>query len=267
MYLPTSILAELNHSVLTGVPWRAALAEIARGTELEDVAEQIGEGSLANWVWLADLGRRKRALDLCGGPGAMTAGLARHFAVVYYLESDQPLLSFSHTRFVQDGIDNAVTVRAGRWGPPFRDASFDCVALHGLSDRDTLELHGARSKPDYRTLLLTCHRLLRPGGCLYIGLSNLHWRGKLREITRGRIAPRPLLDRLLRQTGFRNVRRYYVAPSIHQPRTILPATRRAVGAYEKWSAVGGAKGVSRRLIAWSGLHFLLFPSQLILAGR
>ena len=174
--MPTSMVVELNKSMQMGIPWRVALAEITEGTDLEDVAAFVDDGSLANWIWLVDLERRDRALDVCGGDGTMTASLARHFAAVYFLEPDHSLLSFSQKRFAQDGIGNVVLLSASEQDLPFRHGSFDCIVLHEVFDRYGLPAGRAQTDSDHRALLTACHRLLRPGGYLCVGATNPYWR-------------------------------------------------------------------------------------------
>lgn len=258
---------------------------ITRGMHLGTLRALSHTDNLANWIWFAELEGRDRLLDVCGGIVTMTASLARHFSTVYSLEPDPGLLAFSHQRFSQAGKENVVRVRGGQADPPFQDASFDCVLLHGVLDRMSAELARPQRR-DLHRLLVSCHRLLRPRGCLYISASNPHWHRNLRKalrpsghqptraasrnatspIPRG-IPSRASLKKVLQEIGFRRLRSYYVSPSMDQPINIIPATRRAVIAYERSFPVGRARGMCRRLLARLGLHSLLFPSQLMLAYR
>jgi SAM-dependent methyltransferase len=286
MDMPTSILLKLNESVQQGVPWRVALSEITSGTDLEGLSAFADDGSLANWIWLADLERRERVLVVSGDGGTMAASLAPHFSTIYLLEANHPRLLFSQRRFAQDGVGNAVLLRASEHDPPFQHDSFDCVVLHGTLDRQGTPAGGGRPDRDRGSVLTACHRLLRPGGYLCIGATNPYWHGSSRGRqnrnrwltqvaltlsgltgTRERIATRGVLERLLRQVGFHAVRSHYATPSIYRPRDIVPACRRAAVAYEASASADGAKATLRRLLASLGLHSVLFPHQLILAER
>ena len=123
-----------------------------------------------------------------------------------------------------------------------------------------------------------CRRVLRPGGCLYLGIAVAAWPG--RPVGAGRLVaglPQPVSDgvrrldrlslvrtmrRLLRQAGFSSVQVFYIDPSYHQPWGIIPARRGAVLVYEKRQS---ARVGLRRWLAWLGLHPLLYGSHMFLA--
>jgi SAM-dependent methyltransferase len=256
--IPASLLDRLTDSIEAGRPWRAALAALTRETDLESAALELRDDSLANWIWLADLNRHERALDVWGGVGSMSAALSRHFAHVYMLDSDRPWIRFASARFRQDRLANVMTLGADVRALPLADDVFDCVVLH----------NGLARLPNRRQVERTlqwAHRVLRPGGCIYLGAPNPYWHQAVRRRLnplRGSLGGPPssrAVVRALRTAGFRHIRSYYVSPSIDRPRNIVPADHRAV------SVIFG--GWPRRIVVRLGGATVLFPSYLVLATK
>ena len=78
--------------------------------------------------------------------------------------------------------------------------------------------------------------------------------------------PGRLVD-ALRQTGFRELRRYALSPSYTQPFMVIPRTRAAALACEQDARrqLGGRR--ARVALAALGQHDLLYPGWLVLAAR
>jgi len=210
------------------------------------------DGARTNWLWLAEISRWERALDLGRDGAPQMAGLAEHFRSVHYLGFDRSTLGRAWTRLTAQGYANVAPACATPLTLPYRDGTFDCVTLDE-------EYAGA-------TLLEECRRILRPGGCLYVGLANPRWWG--RAANGGGGAQRvPGLKRQLARAGFSLVRVYCAEPSYEQPRCVIPLDRRAVLAYERLARGPSLHGRLRRALAWLGLGAVLYRSLIYLAYR
>ena len=206
-------------------------------TTVADRHDQIASGAWANWLWLADPPAFDTALCLGPEDGAAEA-LSRLFGRVESSPADPEVLAES-------------------WGTE----SFDVIVL------DAADSSANAVSPD--TLWPGCFRLLRPGGCFSLTTDNPLWyrrpaglSGALAQLRRARQR-----DRLLRQAGFRNIHRYYLAPSAGEPHSFIPANRRAVAGYERVAMKLSTRGGLRSRVGRMGLHPLLYSSTLQLAYR
>jgi SAM-dependent methyltransferase len=248
------------------------------------------EGARSNWLWLAELSRWERALDLGSGAVPQASGLAEHFATVHCLRLDRPLLGRMWSEFTAEGGANIAPACATPLALPYRDDAFDCVALDDGCAHALVIARGGTSHGIQHRLLQECRRVLRRGGCLYLGTSNAYWWGQATDrrgrsdavepLSRslsatvghaGRWPPRTSvpsvigLKHRLARAGFSLVRVYGAEPSYDEPRCIIPLDRRTVLAYELLGRDVSPRGRLRRFLAWLGLHGVLYPSRIYLA--
>lgn len=188
--------------------------------------------ALAPWLWLLDRESGGIALDASGTEGRLAAELAGHVSDIEVAE---------HAPWISSA--------------PWRPGTFDLVALHELLsvvDRSTVERV---------TALTQVRSLMKPGGWLAAASANSSFLGN-RGAQRVGISPRMYAQYLV-MSGFTDVRRVYVTPSLQQPRTLIPDSRRAVNGYEAFepNTVSKARGVFAQL----GIHSALYPAYFILA--
>jgi len=223
----------------------------------------------SNWLWLADLPGRERALAIQGGVGTLMAPWARHFGFVHHLASPRSL----QVQSADPDTANIATAGASPCALPYRDAAFDCVIWEGVLERGVTAARGADASAVLAQVFGECRRVLRPGGCLYLGVAVAAWPGRpvgaarilsalARIVLRCAAVIPQVVWRLLKEAGFSSVQAFYIDPSFHQPWSITPARRRAVLAYESRQA---ASAGLRWWIAWLGLHPLLYESHMFLA--
>lgn len=188
--------------------------------------------ALAPWLWLLDKEPGGIALDASGTDGRLAVELSGHFSRVEVAEHAPWVSSESRT-----------------------PRSFDCVALHE-------SLSAVADSTAERVLALSRVRnLLRPGGWFAAASANSSFLGN-RGSRRVGIAPR-LYTQHLEMSGFADVRRIYVTPSLEQPRTLIPDSRRAVNGYEAFEPNTVSK--ARSLFAQMGVHSALYPAYFIMA--
>ena len=261
----TDLVEELVATVRRGSRWRDALhAAMSRAGGPGDNGT---DESCANWIWLAELAGREMAVVLNGGLGYLAAGLAPHFARVCYQDPRDPLAKFARLRFAQDGLRNISATRARVDELPYRATSVDCIALQDLPAEYSLR--------DLAGLACHCFRILRSGGCLYLGWHNPHYYRRLLGVGRSRtdhdvasrVGSARRVTRMLSEIGFRAVARYYASPSHRRLQNIVPAARHAVVAYENWERMGAPSSRLRALATRLGLWPCLYSSQLVLAYR
>jgi len=188
--------------------------------------------ALVPWLWLLDKEPGGTALDASGTDGRLAAELSGHFSRVEVAE---------HAPWVSSD--------------PRGSRAFDCIVLHySLSAV-------ADSTTERVTALGRVRDLLRPGGWLAAASVNSSFLGN-RGTRRVGIAPR-LYTQYLEMSGFADVRRIYVTPSLEHPRTLIPDSRRAVNGYEAFEPNTVSK--ARGLFAQMGVHSALYPAYFIMA--
>jgi len=263
------------------MPWRQALSAVAQPSASDQPSEHRPDDACGNWLWLVDLARWERALDVQGGIGTMTAALARHFSSVHYVDASRPPLQFARARFSEDRSANVACAQAGAGALPYRNATFDCVVWNVAIGRGVSGVALVDSPVVLAAVLTECRRVLRPGGCLYLGIATGPVPGSVlpagrilsalvRMVVRAtmqvrrveRLAVARAIPRQLRAAGFARVQAFYIDPSFQQPWSIIPARRRAVLAYERLQMTSARR---RRWLAWLSLHPVLFECHMFLA--
>jgi len=104
----------------------------------------------------------QRALDVAGGTGDLTTGMAKQVGkhgLVVLSDINAAMLGEGRDRLLDDGIVGNVAVSlANAEKLPFRDSQFDCVTIG----------FGLRNVTDKPAALADMHRVLKPGGQLLV---------------------------------------------------------------------------------------------------
>jgi demethylmenaquinone methyltransferase / 2-methoxy-6-polyprenyl-1,4-benzoquinol methylase len=111
---------------------------------------------------LANLRPGQRALDVAGGTGDLSAGLARQVGergLVVLTDINAAMLDRGRDRLTDRGfVSNIAYAQANAEKLPFADGSFDCVTIG----------FGLRNVTDKQRALASMRRVLRPGGQLLV---------------------------------------------------------------------------------------------------
>lgn len=134
---------------------------------------------------------------------------------------------------------------------PFPDRTFDLVTLYGR-------------RPS-RAALREVRRVLRSGGTALLAADNRWWYGRLRAPQRGSAGAGPRLPDAVRAAGFREVRPYWVEPSLAIPRNLVPARADRIRAFEAMRAREWGPDPKRTVALRAGLTAVLYPAILIVA--
>ena len=198
-------------------------------------------GAGSNWLWLVELSRWNVTLELDFMESRLATDLQRHFAEVRF-----------------HALDAGVEL-------PFASGAFDCVTLNGVLEQ-LVAATPVEPAAAIRRLLAECRRVLRSGGCLYVGTGAMqfgHSQSRWRALLGAR---RPIIaDKLLRDAGFRSVHSYYVDPCLDRPYVMVPATRRSLLARERTLAACGGWTFRRMMAVRLGLPHALYPARIGLA--
>jgi len=106
---------------------------------------------------LTGLREGNRALDVAGGTGDLSAGMARQVGnsgLVFLSDINANMLAAGRDRLINDGlVGNVRYIQANAECLPFADGSFDCVTIG----------FGLRNVTDKPAALRSMHRVLKPG--------------------------------------------------------------------------------------------------------
>jgi SAM-dependent methyltransferase len=125
------------------------------------VFEYLRSGKVISALERAGTPLRGRVLDAGCGGGGTAVSLAEEASFAVGLDLDARFVN-SGTRLVRErGVGNAAFVQGDGGRLPFQAAAFDVVFSHSVIEH-------VSSAEDY---LRECHRVLRPGGVLYLSTA------------------------------------------------------------------------------------------------
>jgi SAM-dependent methyltransferase len=150
--------------------WRAALDEVYGD---DDIVGYVTDPDRAAFLDLLPLGPSTRALEIGAGLGQITTALARRVASVDALEVVPKQAEFAAERCRQEGLANvSLAIGGDDCRLPYEAGKFDVVVLNLVlewcGNRCVDEPHAASQ----RRLLAEIHRVLAPGGTLWIATKN-----------------------------------------------------------------------------------------------
>lgn len=166
---PEEMEETLRCATLKG--WRAAATEL--GFKYPGRNEYILSNARIDWLFhCLDFTKTKSCLDLGSGWGTIAFGLARYYDEVWSLEAVRERIAFQRIRQQQDRIDNIRFVRADWLRLPFPDNHFDLVVANGVLEWVGLSDYSRDPREVQADFLREVKRVLKPGGCLYLGTEN-----------------------------------------------------------------------------------------------
>ncbi len=142
-------------------------------SEYPGMSEYILSYSRADWIFSCqNLNQESRSLDIGSGWGSITFALSRHTSEVWSLESVPQRIDFQRIRARQEGRTNIHFVRSSWQNLPFPDNSFDLISVNGVLEWIGLSDFSQNPRNLQQRFLSEIYRILKPGGCLYIGIEN-----------------------------------------------------------------------------------------------
>lgn len=151
--------------------WKTAARNI--GLKYRGLGEYTLSNARVDWLFhCLDFARLGSCLDLGSGWGTLSFGLARYFGEVWSLEAVRQRVAFQRIRQQQEHVDNIRLVRADWLRLPFPDETFDLVVANGVLEWLGLSDYSRNPRQVQQDFLREARRVLKPGGCLYVGTEN-----------------------------------------------------------------------------------------------
>jgi ubiquinone/menaquinone biosynthesis C-methylase UbiE len=161
--------------------WRRALSE-ALGESRSHLVQYAADDSRADWRFFAPLSPDAAVLDLGSGWGTLAIPLARECGEVVAVEGTWERLEFMRIRAAQEAIGNITPVRANVLALPFRPHAFDLAVMNGILEWVGMWDPERSPVAAQEQFLRRVRELLKPGGCLYIGIESrfgiANWLGR-----------------------------------------------------------------------------------------
>jgi len=234
--------------------WYTAFRNLLAGlpqTKREVIAHNLLDSARAFGLSVLPIEKNARVLDIGCGWGTLSLLLAESVEAVVALDLSPLRARFTQLRAHEDNLRNVAVIGGGDTRYlPLESNSFDIVILNGVLEWTAVSRAG-KPRDVYREYLDEVHRVLRPGGYVYIGienrLSHLYLWGiaedhvELPYIT---LLPRWLADRyaewrrgapyrthtytlygyrrLLQASGFNGLQIFYPHPHYRLPAKVIP---------------------------------------------
>jgi len=154
------------------IGWEKALEQVVGPLMQDRSTAYCVDDRRADWRLLLPSTMRWRAVDFGAGWGTITFALAQCCREVVAVEGIWERARFIEIRRAQSGISNINVVHADAYRPPFGENAFDLVVVNGLLEWIALWNLDGSPREVQRAFLSKIHRMLRPGGWLYLGIEN-----------------------------------------------------------------------------------------------
>jgi SAM-dependent methyltransferase len=151
--------------------WQQALETWVRPRH-PDIYSYVTNPVRSQWRFLVPLKPDSQILDIGAGWGPLSFQLAEAGHQVVPLELIAERVEFIRIRCSQSGDQRVRPVRGDALRLPFAPASFDMVVMNGILEWvGCFDSNGDPRQVQLRTLK-RIRELLKPGGCLYVGIEN-----------------------------------------------------------------------------------------------
>ncbi|MBI3804302.1 MAG: class I SAM-dependent methyltransferase [Nitrospirae bacterium] len=126
----------------------------------------------ADFRFVLPLNSHSKVLDVGAGFGTISFGLQPHCGWITAVELIAERAKFIETRRAQEKLDNMEVVIASALKLPFAPETFDFIVVNGYLEWVGLADPTVNPRTLQIQFLSQLHRLLKPGGTIYIGIEN-----------------------------------------------------------------------------------------------
>lgn len=168
--IPEAEMIQVNE-LAQKIGWRKAIDETVKGP-YPQVHDDMTDKARADFRFVLPLQPRSKVLDVGAGFGTISFGLQPHCGWVTAVEPIAERAKFIEIRRSQERLQNMEVAIADGLDLPFSPETFDFIVVNGCLGRVGLADPTMNPRVLQRKFLARLHRLLRPGGAVYIGIEN-----------------------------------------------------------------------------------------------
>ena len=203
----------------------------------------------ADWRFPIEIDKDSVVLDVGAGMGRSTIPLARVAGRVVAFDASSLRMRYLKRRLAKENITNVELCVADIFDLPFADGTFDVISMNGILEWVGKTDRFTNAVDAQNACLAICHRLLRKGGVLYVGIENRFALAYVKAADHGglhltsympRWMARPYVrfrqgqdyrtythtksgyERLFERAGFQDIRFYLPFPGYNMPRIVWP---------------------------------------------
>lgn len=283
--------------------WRLALEEHLgqAGKRRAYAQEYVSSEARADFRFLMTLPENPVVLDVGSGWGNIAIAFARHAGQVFALDTTFANLQFVRERAIQEDVPNLTTLLGDAASLPLPERSCDAVLMVGVLEWVAWGREGSTPRELQLAALREAHRVLRPGGQLYVAIENRYsvksfvgfkephtglrfvsllprpFANRYSRAARGQAFREytyssPELDALLNAAGFGTIQHFYPLPSYQNFRYITGfedqrLTKYLVSRLQGHGNFAGAFALATRIAVAVRLHRPFAPCFSFLASR
>ncbi|MBW2420443.1 MAG: methyltransferase domain-containing protein [Deltaproteobacteria bacterium] len=237
--------------------WRQALNEVY-GPDA-DIVKYVTDESRAGFLDLLELDGSKSVLEIGPGLGQFSWIVAKQAKHLYGVEVVEGQAHFAATRCRQEGVHNATFACGGDdCRLPFQNESMDVVLLNLVFEWCSTRNQEESAETGQQRLLAEMHRVLKPGGSLYLMTKNRfalryllgkpdehsfgmrfgsalpRWLHRLALRIKGHARPAGLLHShdalhaMLMDAGYSEARSFWAVPEMRYPTDYVPTDSKSI---------------------------------------
>ncbi|KCZ70520.1 methylase involved in ubiquinone/menaquinone biosynthesis [Candidatus Methanoperedens nitroreducens] len=157
---------------MSNEPWRDVIDEMISNKN-PWLYFIMTEETRTDWQFLFSLDKNSLVLEVGAGHGTSTIAMARR-AKVIAIDGTYHRLAFLKIRCEQEGVKDVSLAGMNILKNPLCNNLFDLVTLNGVLEWVGASVNERDPEKLQIQALRECHRVLKPGGKLYIGIENSH---------------------------------------------------------------------------------------------
>ena len=206
--------------------------------------------SRTDWRFYLPIDKNWRVLDAGCGLGGMSFPLANLVKEVVAFDSSYERVKFVNLKSHYDNLDNIKTFVGDFDNLPLKDKEFDLIILNGVLEWFGIPNASKNPREVQKDMLKKCLKLLKPNGYVYIGienrfalnylttgidhsglkftswmprfLANIYTKIRLKKPYRTYTYSKSGYEKLIKESGFKNVDFLLLAPGYNFPKYIIP---------------------------------------------
>ncbi len=168
--VPQDLMNKINHEIVKK-NWREVVEENL-SKDYQSIIKYIDDDSRADFRVLLPIGKKSTILDVGCGWGSLTIPLAKFYDKVLAFDGIEERVEFVNHRIRQEGLQNVQLFTADFNEIPLPEASVDAVIINGILEWVAVNSSIDNPKEAQCDFLKKIFKILKPGGCIYIGIEN-----------------------------------------------------------------------------------------------